>query len=256
MKIVQRIIRGQVAICLAIDRTLFGAFSVDGNKSFVPVADGLVANGSNVADVGGGKTPFFSPAQVLSRELSVTGVDLDEGELSRAPSGSYRKCIVSPIEQCKGDSDHDVVIAQSVLEHVRDGKMAAQGIASLLRPGGVVVTFCPCRRAWFARLNMLLPETVKRFLLFSIFPGKRERQGFPAFYNGCTPDEMVRNMANAGIELRELQFFFISSYFMFFAPLYLVWRLATFPFMKLWPRRYCETFIFVGVRKSEQPRAS
>lgn len=245
---IRRIISGQVAICLAIDRAIFGDFSIDGNRSFVGLVGAMVPDGSKVADVGGGKTPFFTSDEVRQRRLDVTGVDLSADELALAPSGCYQRTSVGPIEECRGNADHDFVIAQSVLEHVWDGKKAALGIGSLLREGGVVTTFCPCRRAWFARLNLLLPEGFKRFVLFSIFPAKRERQGFPAFYSGCTPDEMKCNMAAAGVEVREIRYFYVSSYFMFFVPLYLLWRVVTYPLMRLWPHRYCETFMFVGVK--------
>jgi SAM-dependent methyltransferase len=248
MGFVRRLIASQVAICSAIDKKVFGGFSVDGNKSFVGLADRLVPDGSRIADVGGGKTPFFSADEVRKRGFVVTGVDMDADELAHAPAGCYQHTTVGPIEECHANHDHDVVIAQSVLEHVRDGSKAAQGIGTLLREGGVVATFCPCRRAWFARLNLLLPESFKRYILFAIFPAKRERQGFPAFYSGCTPGEMERNMAAAGIEMREMRYYFVSSYFKFFVPFYLFWRLATYPLMRLWPHRYCETFMFVGVR--------
>lgn len=203
-----------------------------------------------MADVGGGKTPFFSPETVQQREFFVTGVDIDAAELAAAPVGAYANVIVSALEECRGAEDHDFVIAQSVLEHVYDGREAVRGIASLLRPEGTVVTFCPNRRAWFARLNLLLPEGMKRGILFFIFPSKRERQGFPAHYDGCTPGEMEANMRRAGIRPVEIKYYFVSSYFMFFFPLYLFWRLATYPLMKFWPHRYCETFIAVGIREA------
>lgn len=236
----------QVRACKRIDKALFGTMSIDGNQAFVGYVDRLVEDGSIVADVGGGKTPFFTLEEVAKRHLRVTGIDIDAGELSRAPPGAYERLIVSAIEECAGPEDHDYVIAQSVLEHVKHGREAATGIGSLLRSGGKVVTFCPCRRAWFARLNLLLPESLKRSILFWIFPEKRERQGYPAFYDGCTPTELEHNLRAAGVSKLEVRYYFTSSYFMFFVPFYLVWRFVTFPLMRLWPARYCETFMFIG----------
>lgn len=248
---IRKLISWNLQLSRRCDRVFFKAFAVDGNGAFNHLAPGMVNDGSRVADVGGGKTPFFPPEAVRRRNLVVTGVDIDAAELGAAPSGAYAGVIVSALEECRGAGDHDIVIAQSVLEHVYDGRQAVQGIASLLRPGGTVVTFCPNRRAWFARLNLLLPEGLKRAILFSIFPSKRERQGFPAHYDGCTPGEMEVNMRLAGIRPVEIRYYFVSSYFMFFTPLYLFWRLATFPLMKFWPHRYCETFIVVGRREGD-----
>jgi hypothetical protein len=97
-------------------------------------------------------------------------------------------------------------------------------------------------------LNLVLPEALKRTVLFGVFPEKRERQGFPAFYDGCSPAEMIQNMAAAGVSVREVRYFYVSSYFMFFVPLYLLWRVVNYPLIKMFPTRYCETFIFVGTR--------
>lgn len=246
MNTIARFFSWQVRISRSIDRALFGEMAVDGNSAFCDLLRHEDFREVALAEVGGGKSPFFDAAEVAGRGLSVTGIDLDADELGRAPRGAYARTIIGPIERVIGGGDHDVVIAQSVLEHVFDGKLAAKGIGALLKPGGSVYTFCPCKRAMFARLNLLLPEAVKRWLLFFVFPAKREKQGFPAFYDGCSPEEMIRNMTDAGIEPVEVRYFFVSSYFMFAVPVYLVWRLITFPFMKLWPHRYCETFIFIG----------
>lgn len=229
------------------DHLFFRSFTCDGNTEFNDIVPALVEDGSQVADVGGGKTPFFSPDQVIARRLRVTGVDIDAEQLMAAPQGAYSTVIVSALERCEG-APHDYVVAQSVLEHVSNGRDAMAGIGRLLRPGGKVFTFCPNKRAWFARLNKLLPERLKRAILFSIYPSKAERQGFPAHYSGCTPAEMRFNMMIAGIRPLGVRYYFISSYFMFCFPLYVFWRISTFPLMKFWPDRYCETFIMCGIR--------
>ena len=218
---IRRFIGWQVSLSKRIDRAVFGAMSTDGNTAFIHWVDRGVAHGSRLADIGGGKSPAFAPAEVRERALEVVGVDIDQDELDSAPVGSYSRVVVGPIEDVRGVSDCDYVIAQSVMEHVFDGRLAASGVASFARPGGTIATFCPCRRAWFARLNLLLPEAIKRRVLFAIFPEKRERQGFPAHYSGCTPAEMRDNMSAAGVDCVEVRYFFVSSYFMFFVPLYL-----------------------------------
>jgi 2-polyprenyl-6-hydroxyphenyl methylase/3-demethylubiquinone-9 3-methyltransferase len=244
--IMRNFIAWQLRLSQNFDRRYFESLSRDGNVAYIQFVPTLISDGARIADVGGGKTPFFNAKEVAERSLRVTGVDIDAGELSMAPAGTYAAMLNCALEECRGSNDHDLVIAQSVLEHVRDGAESMRGIASLLRKKGIVATFCPNRRAWFARLNMILPEGVKRKVLFTIFPNKRERQGFPAHYSGCTPSEMARNMRCVGIRPLEVRHFFVSSYFMFFFPLYLFWRIATYPLMRFWPHRYCETFIMIG----------
>jgi 2-polyprenyl-6-hydroxyphenyl methylase/3-demethylubiquinone-9 3-methyltransferase len=244
----RRFVASQIATCKSIDRRFFGALTTDGNGEFCRLVRELITPDAVVADIGGGKTPVFTVGEVAEHRLRVTGVDIDASELARAPAGAYAETVVSAIERCEGPQAHDFVLAQSVLEHVRDGRGAAAGIASLAKPGATIVTFCPCKRAWFARLNLALPEALKRAVLFGVFPEKRERQGFPAFYDGCSPAEMIQNMAAAGVSVREVRYFYVSSYFMFFVPLYLLWRVVNYPLIKMFPTRYCETFIFVGTR--------
>lgn len=246
----RRIVNGQVALCKAVDERFFKKFSVDGNKDFIDLVRSGIGSGLRLAEVGGGKTPIFGVKDVNVRGLSVTGVDMDVDELLQAAPGSYSRLVVSKIEDVRGGADHDVVIAQSVFEHVSDGQMAILGAASLLRPGGKMYSFCPSRRAWFARLNLLLPERLKRTILFGFFPEKKERQGFPAFYSGCTPAEFRRNLEAAGLEVVEFRPYFVSSYFMFAFPVYLFWRISTLPLMHFWPFRYCETFSFVARKKA------
>ena len=242
------LVRQQVRLSKRFDRRVFGGMSTDGNGYFLSFVAGAVRDGSRVADVGGGKRPFFPPDQVAARGLKVTGIDIDPVELSLAPVNAYASTLVSPLEEVTGPAMHDVVIAQSVLEHVRNGADAIRGCAALLQRNGEVFTFCPNRRAWFAVLNRLLPEGFKRALLFGIFPEKREKQGFPAYYDGCTPEDMQQNMEACGLKVVEVRTFYVSSYFMFFFPLYLCWRIATWPLMKLFPERYCETFMIRAVK--------
>ena len=248
VRLLRGFIRWQVKLSRSFDRRFFGGLATDGNGYYLELLARSVPDGSVVADVGGGKRPFFSPNEVAEKSLTVTGIDIDGEELARAPAGSYSNVIISALEHLEACPQHDVVIAQSVLEHVQDGALAIKGCASLLKPGGRAYTFCPNRRAWFAILNRALPERMKQKLLFGIFPEKRDKQGFPAFYDDCTPAEMTTNMEAAGLKVVRVDYFFVSSYFMFFFPLYLLWRLATYPLMRLWPSRYCETFIIQAVR--------
>lgn len=249
MSLFRSFISGQVAMCRSLDRMLFPGMSTDGNGHYLSEVARLVPSRARIADVGGGKRPFFPPGEVAMRGLRVTGIDIDADELASAPAGSYHEVVVSALEEVHGPGSHDVVIAQSVLEHVTDGRAAIRGCASLLTGGGYLYTFCPNRFAWFAILNRLLPESAKRAILFAIFPEKREKQGFPAYYDGCVPAAMRGNMEDFGLEIVNVEYFFVSSYFMFFFPLYLFWRVVTFPFMKLRPQLFCETFMITARKK-------
>lgn len=191
----------------------------------------------------GGKSPLFSAQDVIEKRLSILGVDIDQEELDAAPAGAYARAVCADITCFRGNADADVVIVQSLLEHVADNAAGMKGIASLCKPGGRIFTFCPNRRAWFAMINRTLPERIKRAVLYAVYPHTRENQGFPAFYDRCTPSEIREAMEAAGLRVERIEPYFISSYFMFFFPLYLLWRMTTAPLMKLWPMSFCETFV-------------
>lgn len=240
-----------IALSRALDRHLWPSMAVDGNRSFVAMVRDLVGTDLTVADVGGGKSPLFSVQEVEQKRLSVLGVDIDGAELAAAPEGAYARVVCADISRFEGDSSADVVIVQSLLEHVSDNASGMRGIASLCRPGARVYTFCPSRRAWFAMINRMLSERIKQAILYAIYPHTREKQGFPAFYDRCTPHEMRQAMEAAGLKVERIDPYFISSYFMFCFPLYLGWRLVTVPLMKLWPMAFCETFVIHAVRRAE-----
>jgi 2-polyprenyl-3-methyl-5-hydroxy-6-metoxy-1,4-benzoquinol methylase len=198
---------------------------VDGRTDFATsfVPDYLTA-GMTVYDVGGGKSPFVAVETKRRLELTVIGLDIDAAELARAPEGTYERVICADICTYRGSHDADVVICQSVLEHVPDTAKAVRGIASLLKPGGVALVFVPSSKACFARLNRMLPQATKETLLFTIFPEKRETHGFPALYDRCTLLDFESHTVRAGLTMERKRTYFASSYFSFFLPLYVIWR--------------------------------
>jgi SAM-dependent methyltransferase len=247
----QRFVKSQRQLSLWLDRKFFSEWSVDGNYDFVQRCSQIDVAGRCLADIGSGKNPLFSPKEKTRLNINCVGVDIDAAELERAPPGAYDQMIVSDITKMTGPAIADIAICQSVLEHVQDNQAAFAGIWSICKPGALIYTFCPCRNAWFARINKLLPESFKKLLLFGIFPQTRYDQGFPAYYNRCTPAEFRQIAKETGFEILEQKVYYSSKYFMFFFPLYLFWRLFTYPFMRWLPDYHCETFSFV-MRKIEK----
>ena len=239
----------------AFDAYFFPSLTPDGNHNFLKMLKYRIGTDLQLVDIGGGKTPLFTPDEVRAKRLKVTGVDISADELASAPVGAYETKIVADITVHRSESKADVVVVQSLLEHVSDGNLAAQGIASFCRPGGMIYTFCPNRRAWFARINRLLPERIKRLILYFIYPEAADIQGFPAHYDRCTPTELSASFLAAGVHIETAQPYFVSSYFMFFFPLYFVWRIFNWPFMKLWPLQFCETFVLIGTMSAASARS-
>jgi 2-polyprenyl-6-hydroxyphenyl methylase/3-demethylubiquinone-9 3-methyltransferase len=141
------------------------------------------------------------------------------------------------------------VICQALLEHVRDTGGAFRAISSILKPGGRAILFVPSRNAVFARLNLLLPETWKRRILFSIFPEMQRDHGFPAFYHQCTPAGFARLSGQYGLVTEDRRLYFQSDYFRFCFPLHAVWRIWTLLFRLVAGPAAAETFTLVLRKK-------
>jgi SAM-dependent methyltransferase len=224
-------------------------FLVDGNDDFIKkLAPAYLRQGMKVYDVGGGKQPFVGVEKKQQLGLTVVGIDICQSELALAPVGAYDETICCDIAKLQGSGDGDLVICQAVLEHVKDNEGGIRAIASLLKPGGKALIFVPSRNAIFARLNILLPENIKRKILFSIYPSKSLAQGFPSFYHKCTPNDFVEMATKNGLVAEESRYYFISSYFSFLFPIYLLWRIWILFFKAFFSHQAAETFSLVLVK--------
>jgi SAM-dependent methyltransferase len=247
--IISGAIQSQKRLSRKFDLLLPDRFRVDGNDEFIQhFARERVAPGDTVYDVGGGKQPLFSAEERVQLRLRIVGVDIDQAELRRAPPGVYDEIACADITRYKGRGDADVVICQALLEHVSNVEGALRSIASILKPGGRALLFVPSRNAVYARLNLLLPEKVKRRILFTFHPKAKKEQGFPAYYDRCTPRDFKRLIESMGLQVEEARFYYLSSYFTVFAPVYVLWRLWMLLFFALDRENSAETFS-MAIRK-------
>ena len=219
----------------------------DGNHFFLSqTLPQAPIHGAKVYDVGGGSQPYVTQEVKNSLGLSVVGIDLSADELDGAPDGIYDEKIVADLCAYHGRADADIVICQSTLEHTHNTAAAIDAIASMLRPGGMVYIFVPCRNAAFARLNRALPQKLKERLLFAIFPGIEGHQGFPAFYDSCTPRLLSKLLTDRGIQVEKMHLFWMSSYLMVFFPLFLLWRLCQSIYRLFASDEAAESFIIIA----------
>ncbi len=242
----QRFIQLQRRWCETFDQLFPAEWRVDGNREFIDrVAGGYLFPEAVVYDFGGGKHPLISRDIKTRLGLRVIGVDISAAELAAAPAGCYDRTDCADVLTYSGSGAADVVVCQALLEHVRDVEQALGSIAATLKPGGVGLVFVPSRNAAFARLNMVLPQGLKRAVLHGLFPGSREKQGFPAFYDRCTPAAMSGAATRQGLEVAERKLYFQSKYFSFFLPLHMVWRLWQVVFHGIAGAEAAETFTLV-----------
>jgi 2-polyprenyl-3-methyl-5-hydroxy-6-metoxy-1,4-benzoquinol methylase len=250
--IARQLITSQVALSRAFDRLLPQSFRVDGANDFKQhIVPSHLRHGLVVFDIGGGGRPCIDMEAKRRLGVTLVGLDVAKEELAKAPLGLYDTTIVADITSYHGGSVADLVVCKSMLEHVSDTGAALAAIARLLRPGGTLLVFGPSRNALYARLNMLLPEAVKRRLLSIFMPGQADHLGFPAKYDRCTPRDFRRLIVGQGLEIEELRPYYVTSYFSVFFPLYILWRVWMLAYRALAREQAAETFVLIA-RKSEE----
>ena len=243
MALLCRFTSSQQNLSKSFDRLLPADYGVDGNRDFIDNwITPYLKRGDLVYDIGGGKNPIVSAGTRELFHLRVIGLDIDERELASAPPGAYDESVAADITQYHGKADADLVICQALLEHVKDSQAAIRAIASILKPGGAALIFLPSRNAVFARINLILPENLKRWILYTVFPSTKRDQGFPAYYDRCTPRDFRRLAAESGLRVEICTAYFRSGYFTFFFPLHFIWRLWILVFRFLAREQAAETF--------------
>jgi len=239
-----------------IDRLLLpDRMRLDGNKDFkATIIPDLLRPGLRVYDLGGGSNPYLDEDTRNAMGLSVVGLDISAAELAAAPPGAYDRTIAADLCTFRGLGDADLVICQATLEHVPDTAGAIRAIAETLAPGGMAALFLPSRNAIFARLNLLLPEGLKRRLLFALFPQKAlGHDGFKAYYDRCTPADLEKLARDNGLVLVERRLYWVSSYFSILTPVFLLWRLWQGLFRLVAGDQAAETFALVLTKDTKGP---
>lgn len=250
-------VKSQVWLSGQFDRFFVpSSCKLDGNQDYIHalVPKYLVAQ-ATIYDVGGGKQPFLSVTEKNRLGARVVGLDIDADELAQAPLGAYDEAICGDVANYQGRGDADLVLCQAVLEHVREVEGAFKAIASMLKPGGLALIFVPSRNAVYARLNLVLPQDLKRRILHTVYPNTRRGQGFVSFYKLCTPRDFVRLGQNNGLSVVEKRLYYTSSYFAFLTPLYVLWRVWVLLFRMVSGEQAAETFSVV-MRKVASPMQS
>ena len=243
---IRTLINSQIWLSYNFDKVFPMKYRIDGNQDYInSLVPSYLKENLIIYDVGGGKGPYLSGDKKNVLNATVVGLDIDKEELQQAPEGAYNKIICADISNFQGNQDADIVLCQAVLEHVKDVENAFAAISSILKNGGLALIFVPSRNAVFARLNIILPQNVKKAILHYVYPNTARDQGFPSYYNKCTPLEFKQLARDNNFSVIEERFYFKSGYFTFFFPAYLVWRLWILLFHFLLKEQAAETFSIV-----------
>ncbi len=227
---------------------------IDGLHDYISnMVPQLVKSDMQIFDIGGGKRPFVGMQMARPSDVSVVGVDIDAHELAQAPQGLYDATIVADVASPGGiktkNRRANLVICAALLEHVKDNRQAMRNITAITKRGGKVALFIPAKHAAFAQINRLLPEKLKRKILFSVFPESAHAQGFPAYYDKCTPSEFVSLCEQNNFRVETVRTYYQSTYFSFFFPAHVLWRMYQLLAYVALRKDAAESFSIVAVKK-------
>ena len=197
-----------------------------------------------VADIGGGAKPFrdvFIDIPLSNEKYTYEGLDICFDQLIKAES-SYDAIYQLDLtnDSLPTSRRYDWVFCLNTLEHVKDAEKSLANACGMIKDGGVLYLKVPCRFALFAQVNRLLPEVFKTRLLHFIFPEKIG-DGFPAYYDKCSVSEFEHIITSQGFRIVDRHLITWSSYFTFFFPLYVGWRIIN-SIRRTYLNELCESF--------------
>lgn len=174
--------------------------------------------GASVLDVGAGANPLLDEAFVREHDLSYAILDIDRGELDKAPP-SFRRIHADIAAHDLGlDDAFDLVCSMDVAEHLADPQTFHRNVFGLLRPGGVAVHFFPTFYALPFVVNRIAPEGVMRPVLLRLQPDRLQHglhPKFPALYRwsrGPTRRQL-RRFTQLGYEVERYVGYFGHGYY-------------------------------------------
>jgi len=179
----------------------------------------LIASKSrpDIIEIGAGRNPLFSDADLPRNVGSYTIGDISGKELDLAPGSGNRLCFDVCGDVSSISTRFDVVFTRMLAEHVPDGYRFHSNVFSLLKPGGVAFHFMPTLYAPPFVLNKLLPEFISEGILRAFFESRTEDDipKFPARYSLCygnSPRQIrrLRSIGYAGVDIRT---FYGHNYF-------------------------------------------
>jgi SAM-dependent methyltransferase len=238
-------------VCNAIEERLPEAFT----RSFLHQHELIVAkqlrahSNAVLLDVGGGSQTPFASHRIPGTGNWVVGVDIAEALLRKNRALDARvaadACLGLPFRsECV-----EIIVTRSVMEHLPDNARFLAECRRVLKRGGLAICVMPGRRAPFALLNRVLPESLKRKLLFTFFPEWRDDCGFSAYYDRCAWPEMGNEFAAAGFRVERVEFgYYQSTYFRILVPVYLLSVIYDLVVWRLSARWLCSRMLIVARR--------
>jgi SAM-dependent methyltransferase len=210
---------------------------------------------TRIVEIGGGRDPLFSRAELAELGVDMTVNDISPTELAVLPAGYRNACFdvagdISQVGHLRNSMD--LAFSRMVFEHVENGQRAWSNLYQLLAPGGVGLAFIPTLYSVPFVLNWLLPDKLAAKIVKQFFLNRTDNDDpvFPARYSWCFADERrMRSMLSA-IGYREIviQPFYGHGYYVSFPIIRDVHRWFTGVARRM-DFRFLASYAYIAVRK-------
>jgi SAM-dependent methyltransferase len=162
-----------------------------------------------IVEIGGGRDPLFSRAEIETLGVDMMVNDISADELAVLPAGYRTACFdvagdIENVAHLRGSLD--LAFSRMVFEHVEDGQRAWANLYELLAPGGVALAFIPTLYSVPFVINWLLPDDLAASIVKALFANRTDdgEPVFPARYSWCFASEGRMRPMLAGIGYREI----------------------------------------------------
>jgi SAM-dependent methyltransferase len=175
----------------------FGGFTdVDGTITFYTRAHSLLRPSSVVLDVGCGRGMYGEDPVPIRREqrifkgkcARVIGIDVDLAGVDNPYLDEFRR-IDGPSWPTQDDSV-DLVVCDSVIEHLEDPESFFREAHRTLKPGGHLCLRTPNVRSYIGLISRLTPNRLHASVLGKARHSKKEEDIFPTLYRCNTRRKM------------------------------------------------------------------
>jgi len=171
----------------------------------------------DIIEIGAGRNPLFSDADLPKNVGSYTIGDISRKELDLAPGSWNKSCFDICGDVSSVHAKFDVAFTRMLAEHVPDGYRFHSNVFSLLKPGGVAFHFIPTLYSPPFVINKLLPESISQGILSAFFANRNEDDipKFPARYSMCYGNSarLKRRFLSVGYADVDIRTFYGHNYF-------------------------------------------
>lgn len=170
---------------------------------------------ADILELGAGRRPSFTLAEMPASVKSYTVNDISESELALLPEGYDKACFDVSGDSSNFSDNYDVVFSRFLAEHVPDGEAMHRNVYNVLKSGGVAFHLIPTLYALPFVVNKYMPEALSSWVLKTFAPRRSINPKFPAPYSACysNPDRMTAMLKNIGYRHAEFQNFYGHFYY-------------------------------------------